>query len=298
MYSGSSATFVHRRPAITGGAFRGAPKGEMRKIEGDKPYHVQLMVMELNRREARNAQYSLRAYGRSLGLHPSAISRILAGKQEISLAACAGVVAALKLSTRNQRRFIASVVRERRRREMQQLGEMIGNPELSRFSASVNQEIFERIADFHCAAVMEACSLEGSTADPAWFAGKLGLGIDHVKGSLSRLVEMGLIRLVGDHFEKTHSRLSAGDEKEAAFALRSHQRQGMEKALQALDFEPVERCVMVTMVMASDSARIRATHEMIKEFTEDVSDALETAPGSELFQLSVQFFPISKREKV
>ena len=53
-----------------------------------QPYHVRFLRDELARRKRKNRRYSMRAFANFLKMDPAALSRIMAGKQEISVGAC------------------------------------------------------------------------------------------------------------------------------------------------------------------------------------------------------------------
>lgn len=68
-----------------------------------------MLAKELERRKGRNPRYSLRAFAHFLEMEPSALSRILAGKQQISLKATRRVVGLLQLNPQEQDIFLSSV---------------------------------------------------------------------------------------------------------------------------------------------------------------------------------------------
>ena len=71
---------------------------------------------ELARRKAKNARYSLRAFSAYLKLDPAALSRILNGKQEISIRSSAFAVRKLGLTGSIRRLFIAAVAEDKMNR--------------------------------------------------------------------------------------------------------------------------------------------------------------------------------------
>ena len=75
--------------------------------------HVCLIQNELNRRIASNRNYSLRALARDFDIEPSALSRILSRKQQISITDAACIVRKLKMSENDARYFFESVLREK-----------------------------------------------------------------------------------------------------------------------------------------------------------------------------------------
>ncbi len=73
-------------------------------------YHVELLSAEMQRRKVKNARYSLRAFAQFLEMEPSALCRILGGKQPLSLRAAKKVVEVLSLTGPDRQRFLESVV--------------------------------------------------------------------------------------------------------------------------------------------------------------------------------------------
>jgi hypothetical protein len=83
--------------------------------------HVQILSREFEKRRAKNARYSLRAYAAYLGLHPSALSRVLAAKQLLSLRSGLSIVKKLSLEPEEARRFLQSVIDDRHLRDSERL---------------------------------------------------------------------------------------------------------------------------------------------------------------------------------
>jgi PAS domain S-box-containing protein len=82
------------------------------------PYFIRVLREELDRRKNKNPRYSLRAFAKFLGVHPSAMSRLLNGKQELSLQACVTILKRLALPVDQSRAFIASVSTDKRNRAL------------------------------------------------------------------------------------------------------------------------------------------------------------------------------------
>ncbi|RYZ77288.1 MAG: hypothetical protein EOP05_02285 [Proteobacteria bacterium] len=82
-------------------------------MQTEAAFYKKLLLDHLSRKRALRQSYSLRAYARDLKIHPSALSRILGNKQELSLGSCADVIAALKLTGQRKIDFVESVLAER-----------------------------------------------------------------------------------------------------------------------------------------------------------------------------------------
>ena len=77
------------------------------------PFHVEFLKDELVRRQSKNSRYSLRAFAHHLEIHPSALSRILARKQEVSLNCCVVISNVVLFSDGDKIKFLVSVAEER-----------------------------------------------------------------------------------------------------------------------------------------------------------------------------------------
>ena len=79
------------------------------KATSVRPYHVERLDQELLLRKRKNPSYSLRAFAHHLKLDPAALSRILSGKQDLSLRATQKIVLALGFDREERRKFQSSV---------------------------------------------------------------------------------------------------------------------------------------------------------------------------------------------
>jgi plasmid maintenance system antidote protein VapI len=78
-----------------------------------RPYYRVFLAEELELRKKKNSRYSLRAFARFLGIDAAALSRILNGKQELSIPLGIQVVRKLKLSPEQARPLLASIAEEK-----------------------------------------------------------------------------------------------------------------------------------------------------------------------------------------
>jgi PAS domain S-box-containing protein len=81
----------------------------LHNIKTSSPYYVTALSECLAARKKRNARYSLRAFAKYLNMDPSALSRILSGKQELSAHSCRKVLEKLDIDAQEKQRFIGSV---------------------------------------------------------------------------------------------------------------------------------------------------------------------------------------------
>jgi PAS domain S-box-containing protein len=82
----------------------------------NRPFHISMLLGEIEKRKKSNPRYSLRAFARFLGVGPSTLSRILSNHQELSLTACKNIIKKMKFNHDDCMLFISSLAEEKKRR--------------------------------------------------------------------------------------------------------------------------------------------------------------------------------------
>lgn len=91
----------------------------------EKPFHIKMLLTELQNRKQNNPSYSLRAFSRFLGVGPSTLSRILNNGQDLSLATSKNIIKKLKLNHQDCLLFIASIAEEKKIRAIKHLSSVL-----------------------------------------------------------------------------------------------------------------------------------------------------------------------------
>lgn len=263
--------------------------------ERQRPYFFEALHREFVRRKKRNYRYSLRAYASSLKLDPSTLSRVFSGKQDLSDRVGCDVARRLGLSADEQRVFLASLVEHNRDRVARRLGARISAPGLRQHPREIPDEVYERLGDLERMSVLEMTQIRGFRPDPAWIAERLGIDAARVEQAIRDLLEAGLLLRGEDgSLAKASRHMTAVNTRRTSEARRRQQRQILERSLEALDKVPFARRCHRSMVMAVDPARLPEAWERIQKFIEDLSDLMESGERTELYQLGVQIFPLTR----
>ena len=69
------------------------------------------------------------------------------------------------------------------------------------------------------------------------------------------------------------------------------------KAEEALDFVPVEKREFITMVTPANPKKLKEMKEKIRTFYEDLRDQFNDGNATEVFQISMQVFPLTIDEE-
>lgn len=241
---------------------------------------------ELTRRCSSNPSYSLRAYARSLGIAPSALSSILSGSRPITEKTKLRLGFALGLSVEEIKRFHGG------RRSVSK------GPKL-RFQ-QLALDTYAVISDWYHYAILELIHLETFKPDPRWISKRLGITVTEVKIAVERLQRVGLLKVDRDVWIDTtpdgHATNIQGDL--TSVASRKLQRQVLEKSIRALDELPTSVRNHTSMTMAINPEDIPEAKERIATFRRDLCAFLErNKKPSEVYQLAVSFYPLTQVEE-
>lgn len=257
-------------------------------------YYLTVLEKSFSLRKEKNLRYSLRAYAAYLGIHSSALSRILQGKQPLSKKNSVQIAKKLKLSHEEQRLFLQSVAQTAFIKDCAEMGQTLGLDSLTANPKPVSNEVYATIASVSCIAITQLLHTKDFRYDVSWIAKRLGISVKETEKCLQALIESGVVIQEGDRLVHTDARHTAIDP-----ASTSKIRQNMQKEIVALAGESIEKDPLpyrghYGMTMAIDPKKIGEAKRMISEFIETLCDYLGAENPTEVYQLGVQLFPLSR----
>lgn len=226
----------------------------------------------------KNTSYSLRSYAKSLQVESSALSKILKGKRRITRKSFVHFSSQLGLGERQLRAFFCANTAQ--------------TP-----SEVLSLDAFNLIADWYHYAIIELTKVKNFNASPKWIAKALGITVTEVNLAIDRLLRLKLLeRHAKGAIRSTKANYTTvtGTPFTAA-ALKNHQRQLLNKALQALEEVPIEERDQSAVCLAVNKAHLAEAKHRIKEFRRQMSDLLEEGDDkSEVYHLVVSLFPVTR----
>lgn len=255
----------------------------------DRPLYRYILNGELGRRKAKNAQYSLRAFARDLGVDPADLSKALAGKKPISLKVGLKAVEKLQLTPNEQGLFLESIGDEQKRARLKNFGAAEGDPPPA---SVIDIDTFTVISEMYYAALLELINLEHFVPDIAWIASQLQLSEDVVEDALVRLVRLELLKIENGTFQRTGKILTTKDKHLSTPALRRFQTQVLKGAMSSLACDPIELRSQSSMTMAIDPSKLPIAKQMIEDFANYLCCFLESGKRQQVYQLSLSLYPL------
>lgn len=233
---------------------------------------INYLQTELQRRQAANPLYGLRALAKQLAISPAQLSQMLSGKRPVSRKMAAHLAKVLAIPPGEQR--------------------MLEDTTPANQKPTLDEEHFGLIAHWAHFAILSLAEIKENKADPRWIARRLGLGHAEVREALERLQRLGLLEIQQGKLKATMAAWQTTPEVASVSVRRSHKTH-LELAARKLDEVPVEWREFTTLTMAVNPQKIKQAKVLVKKFKHEMESILESGKKSEVFTLAIQLYPLS-----
>jgi uncharacterized protein (TIGR02147 family) len=239
-----------------------------------------LLLTELTARKSRNSSYSLRAFARDLSVSPAALSQYLSRKRELSRKNSQSIVEKLKLSPIETAIMLTgkeSRTRETVAREL------------------MDEDTFRMISDWLSLAIMNLARLADTRARADWIAIRLGVAEDDVEIVIGRLQRLGLVAVRKGRLVRT-SRPFATTQDIPSAAIKRFHSSILEKARDSLLETPIDERDITAIVMPTNEKKLEEAKRIIRKMRHKIAELVADETAEEVYVLSVQLFPLTKRK--
>lgn len=248
-------------------------------------------------RVARNPSYSLRAFARNLGVSHAYLSMILHGKRRIPARLALLISQVAGFDDKEAEAFLAAC----REATLRHGASRAGEKKLERQSDYFRIELdrFRVLSDWYHLAILDLTQLFGFQPDAAWIAKRLGIKVADVRAAVERLSRLGLIRIEPGGWQKTHAKLEVPTSRPDE-AIRRFHFQMIEKAREAAASdrqEDYDARDITGITMPLNPARLAEAKKRIKRFRRSLLGYVSQGKCTELYQLNVQLFPLTRKVK-
>lgn len=227
---------------------------------------VEELAREFSERSARNSQYSLRSFAKSLDINHATLSLLLSGKR----------LPSRKMINKINQNFSVSTRSNDRRSKIMPL------------------EQFETIATWVHYAILGLIHLEHFNEDSRWIAAKLKIAPQEARQAFEVLKQVGMIQMQKGKWIQVEPPIRI-DLKKTSSKARNFIRGFLHKAEQQLDFVPVEKRDMTNITFAMNDEDVTWAKEEIKKFRRQLCHDLEKRNSpNRVYSLAIQLFPLSE----
>ncbi len=246
---------------------------------------------ELDRRVKVNPRYSQRGFARSLGLSPGELSEILRGKRKLGLKGALKISRAMGLNPAETKHLLHLAQVEKSKEWNIETRLTVEPAPLS--ANSLNDDVVALLSDWFYFAVLNLVDTREFRWNSIWIAKRLGITRMQAKVAMERLLRLGLVKKENGRFQCSNDVVlsTAGVPSEA---IRQLHRQMLKKALDALDFQPVNERDITGVGFACDPNDIEAIRREISEFQDKLTSKYRKGKLSEVYHLEVALFRLTQ----
>ncbi len=255
-----------------------------------RPYHLQKISDAFSHRQKEDPRYTLRAFSRDIELNVSSLSQILRGFRPLPVKSAKSVAEKLALSPTEKMLFLESALQSR-----VQFGTIRVSREDHR--RILDDSHYKVIAEWEHFAVLALYDIFGYLPSREEIAEHFDLTITRTQTVLQNLLDSGI--LVADANGKLIKSLTESRTTEdiQSQALRESHLETLRIARLKLEEVPVDRRDFSSMTLAIDMDKLLEAKMVIREFRRKMEKLLENNRSTEVYQLAIQFFPLSKKPK-
>lgn len=257
-----------------------------------------LLLRKLGEFQSKNPSYSIRAFARRLGVHPSAINEILKGQRFISKKMAERLADRLLLDP-SERAELLSQFPEKMKRLKRAVDNQTALAQMAEARSSVlrlTADQFTLISDWVHFAILSLIRLPKVDPTAAKMAQRLGVPEKRVKAALDLLVRMQLIeRLENGGWKRLYAKINTPDDVLNISIQKSHLAD-MELARESLLRDPVDRRDFTSMTMPVDLTLMPQVKQILRQAQDQIAALMEGRETTEVYRLSSYFFPLTQSQ--
>jgi uncharacterized protein (TIGR02147 family) len=249
----------------------------------------------LESRCAKNMRYSLRSFARDLGISPSRLSDVLNGRYGLSPAAAKEIAEKLPLEPEDMRRFCDQVesMHARNKAARSAAQERIRN-NLDSYR-NIQEDGLDIISEWYYLAILELCLTEGFQSSPAWISRALGVNVHLITGAIQRLKKLNYLREDPVGNLSPTENFTAGPATGGKPQIHRFHGQVTGKALEALEFHPIQERAHCSIIMAFNSEQMEEAKTELREFVTRFDKKFGASPvKDQVYCLNLQFFRLQE----
>lgn len=247
---------------------------------------------EFSERSKRNPKYSQRALARDLSISSGFLSQILNGSRTLSEEKAFSFAKRFRW-TETKTEIFLKLLKMNQSKDLSLKAKIYQDLGGDLDFVDLEVEKFEVISNWVHFAILELTKIKGFRSEPAWIARRLGEKKVDIEMAIERLLRLGLLAKNGAKLKlvKNSSVPDASSQ-----AIRQFHKSHLEKAILAIENQPVENRHISGITMAINPKKMPEALELVKQFRRKLMKTMEAGECTKVYQLSVQLFQLDREE--
>lgn len=253
-------------------------------------YYLTKIKEDLSLKQRNNPHYSLRAYARDVGIHPATLSQILKGKRPLPLKDSEAVALKLNLGPKEKTLFVESLLRNK---------SAIDQIKISDFDTRLmlDESYYQIIAEWEHYALLELFHLKQFNCTKEDVARHLNLTMNRTEVVINNLMVCGLLEVNQEgKLQKVYSDIRTTEDISSQ-ALKESHKETLQLGKEKIEEIAIEMRDFSSSTLAIDLKKIPEAKIIIREFRQKMATLLKDGDKTDVYQLAIQFYPLTKLEK-
>lgn len=248
-------------------------------------YHVVVLLKEFQARKAKSSLYSMRAFARDIGVHPSSLSQILKSNRKIPHETAVKIVKKLKLSPSVALDFL----------ESNKGRGLLDKVELSEVDERflLDEDMFTVISEYEHYVVLTLLDIVGFQGSAEEVSEKMEISVTRANEVIENLIAAGLVKKVGDRLEKVYSNVRTSTDVFSK-ALQASHLEALEMAKSKILTVPLSLRDFTEVTITVSQEMLPELKEAIREFRHKAQSIVSKGNQTDVYKLAIQLYPMTK----
>lgn len=244
----------------------------------------------------RNANYSLRAFARDLGVSSSNLSKAMKGVRGFSKATLEHISSRLGLNKEEAQFFISLCEKKFGKSKKSKVEATEKLKQALLYNVKIADDKVALISDWYHMAVLALMDTYDFQSDTKWIADQLLIHEKVAQKAIERLISLGAVKEQDGKYISTGN-LYIDPQGIPSSAVKEFHHQIIKKADESIDVQNLENRDIASVVFAFDKDKMKAAKSKIKKFREEFEIEFgpnKNATNQEVYALGIQFFQLTK----
>ncbi len=242
----------------------------------------ELLMREFQLKRTKNPQFSVRSFAKWLSLSPAQLSQMMSGKRPITVKSLKKISDRLGLSPAEKKSLFSS------------MSQVSNASDMGSQTLQLQEDQFRLISDWYHFAILSLVKLKDCKSDPRWISKRLGISVEDANQAMVRLERMGILQLK-PKMKQLCDPISVTSDVPSQ-AIRKYHKQNLSLASEKIDTIPNSLREFQSISVAVNLRHIQFYRKLMNDFLQEVGDLSNRQSGSEIYNMNVQFFPITQLE--
>ena len=263
-------------------------------------HYREILDHEFRKRTLNRKNYFQKDFAKELGIYATHLSGILKGRQGLSKQSALEICQNLQFDSQMTELFCELVAfndstsrseREQAERRLDNLRNEMDH------RVSVDKDRVHRLSEWYESALVVILDLCDFQSDVEWISNYLNISAERVERAIRKLKDLDLIKEIDGKLTRTGKNLKTPNDFLANESIRIIHRQFLEKALEAMKTQPLEKRDSKVTTLTIHPENIPFVKMKLEELRKELSEKFNNdgLEKRELYCLSTHFFNLGHR---